>query len=293
MKALRVFLLLYLFSSPFLIFSQNRDTTLKIRNTSIIIGSSSVIGFTLLHQVWYKEYQNSKFHLYNDSKSWLQMDKLGHTYTANKLSEVFYSTYRVAGMNNQKSAILGASLGLGFQTTIEVLDGFSSGWGFSWSDMAANALGSLSFLSQQLLWQEEKLILKFSYHPTEYAELRPEVLGSNFSERLLKDYNGQTYWLSFSPNIIFKKVPNWACLSLGYSVNAKLVGDKEHYYDPIEGKNFFSNRQYLLSLDIDFSKLPIKKVWLKKIVKQFNYLKIPFPALMIQNQGASLKGIYF
>jgi VanZ family protein len=290
---LKALILFSILSFNLLCHGQRNDTTLKIRNTSIIIGSSSVMGFTLLHQVWYKEYQNSKFHLYNDSKNWLQMDKLGHVYTANKLSHLFYNTYSRTGIKPAKAALIGSSLGLGFQTTIEVMDGFSSGWGFSWSDMAANTVGSLSFLSQQLLWQEEKLILKFSYHPTEYAELRPEVLGSNFSERLLKDYNGQTYWLSFSPNIIFKKVPNWACLSLGYSVNAKLVGDKENYYDPIEGKNFFSNRQYLLSLDIDFSKLPIKKVWLKKIVKQFNYLKIPFPALMIQNQGASLKGIYF
>ena len=290
---LKALILFSILSFNLLCHGQRNDTTLKIRNTSIIIGSASAIGFTLLHQVWYKGYQNSKFHLYNDSKNWLQMDKLGHVYTANKLSHLFYNTYSRTGIKPTKAALIGSSLGLGFQTTIEVMDGFSSGWGFSWSDMAANALGSLSFLSQQLLWQEEKLILKFSYQPTEFAAVRPEVLGSNFSERLLKDYNGQTYWLSFSPNLFFKKVPNWICLSLGYSVDAKLVGDKEHYYDPVANKNYFSNRQYLLSFDIDFSKLPIKRVWIKKIASQLNYLKIPFPALIIQNGGTNFRGIYF
>lgn len=290
---LKALILFSLLSFNFLCHGQRNDTTVKIRNTSIILGSSSVIGFTLLHQIWYKEYQNTQFHFFNDAKSWLQMDKLGHTYTANKLSEAFYNTYKWAGMNNRKSAILGSSLGLGFQTTLEVMDGFSSGWGFSWSDMTANTIGSLSFLLQQLKLKENKFLLKFSYHATNYADIRPEVLGANFSEQFLKDYNGQTYWISFSPNLLFKKVPNWMCLSLGYSVDGKLVGDKEYYYDPISNKDYYSNRQYLLSLDIDFSKLPIKKVWLKKIVKQFNYLKIPFPALMITSKSTSFKGIYF
>ena len=49
----------------------------------------------------------------------------------------------------------------------------------------------------------------------------------------------------------------------------------------------------LLSLDIDFSRLPIKRVWLKAFCKQLNYIKIPFPALMYSNHKWSGYGLYF
>ena len=293
MKTLKVFLLLSFLSSSLLVLSQKNDTIKRIRNTSLIIGGGSIVSFTGLYQVWYKNYPSSKLHVFNDSKNWLQMDKLGHVYTANKLSHLFYNTYKRTGINNTKAALIGSSLGLGLQTTIEIMDGYSEGWGFSWSDMAANTIGSVGFLLQQLKWNENKFLLKFSYHNTKYAAVRPEVLGSNFSERFLKDYNGQTYWLSFSPNLLFKRVPKWACLSIGYSVDEKLVGNKEYYFDPLSNQEYFSSRQFFLSLDIDFSQLPIKREWLKRIVQQFNYLKVPFPTLMLNNNSASFKGIYF
>ena len=40
-----------------------------------------------------------------------------------------------AGVNKKKSVLLGSSIGLGFQSMIEIMDGFSSKWGFSYSDM--------------------------------------------------------------------------------------------------------------------------------------------------------------
>lgn len=145
-------------------------------------------------------------------------------------------------------------------------------------------MGSLSYLGQELVWGEERIIPKFSAFPTEYAKIRPAVLGSNFAESFLKDYNGQTYWLSFSPGTFFKnsKIPKWACISFGYSVDAKLVGDSETYFDVATGTTYNAKREFLLSLDIDFSRLPIKKPWLKAIVKQFNYLKLPFPSLIVR-----------
>ncbi|TAD94403.1 MAG: hypothetical protein EAY75_00090 [Bacteroidetes bacterium] len=46
------------------------------------------------------------------------------------------------------------------------------------------------------LWNEVRLVPKFSFFPTPFAEQRPELLGKNISQQWLKDYNGQTYWLS-------------------------------------------------------------------------------------------------
>ena len=137
-------------------------------------------------------------------------------------------------------------------------------------------------------------MLKFSYSHSPYAVHRPKTLGSTFPERLLKDYNGQTYWLSFTPATFFEntKFPKWLCLSVGYGVDAKLHGI-DNKFTTIDGETFTAKRQMLLSLDIDFSKLPIKKPWLKAIVKQFNYLKLPFPTLILTGNEWTGKWLYF
>ena len=111
------------------------------------------------------------------------------------------------------------------------MDGFNSGWGFSISDMASNILGAGLFSSQQLIFEEQLFIPKFSYHPTRYALIRPEVLGKTHVERFFKDYNGQTYWLSFSPKSIFKnsRLPEWFCFSIGYSTDMKVLGNSDYY----------------------------------------------------------------
>jgi hypothetical protein len=278
------------------VFCQETDKAFNQKKT--IISTSCILGVTTsgfvgLNQIWYKDYPKSKFHLFNDAQNWMQMDKAGHLYTANKLSHQFFDIYRWSGFQNKSAAVIGASLGLSFQTTLEIMDGYSSEWGFSWSDMAANTIGSLSFLSQQLIWGDEKIVLKFSVHKTPYATIRPSVLGKSTSEHFLKDYNGQTYWLSYSPHDFIQKVPKWLCLSFGYSVDQKLVGDLNIYTDINTQKTYTASRQYLFSLDIDFSKLPIKKPWLKKVVKQFNYIKLPFPTLLFQDGITYVKGFYF
>tara|TARA_R110002072_G_scaffold929_3_gene7470 strand:- start:8637 stop:9536 length:900 start_codon:yes stop_codon:yes gene_type:complete len=261
--------------------SLNNKRVIAITSSVSTVWASSIIG---LSQIWYKDIPKSKFQFFNDNKEWLQMDKVGHFYTAYKINKLTSDLYRWSGVSKKTSLIIGTGISVGYQSTFEILDGYSKNWGFSWGDVGANTLGSLSFLGQELAWGEERIIPKFSALPTKYASIRPAVLGRNFTESLLKDYNGQTYWLSFSPGTFFKnsKIPKWACLSIGYSVDAKLIGNKSSYTDVVSGITYNEKREFLLSLDIDFSRLPIKRPWLKAIVKQFNYLKIPFPSLMLR-----------
>ncbi len=300
---LRIFLLFI----PFISFGQgaffepadslHRGRTIGISSGIGVIWAGSIIG---LSEVWYADYPKTSLHSFNDSHEWMQMDKVGHVYTANKISALTGNAFQWCGVSNNKSAWLGFGIGMGYQFSLEMLDAQSAGWGFSWSDMGANFLGSTIYLGQQLGWKEQRFLFKFSTFPSEYAQYRPAVLGSNFAEGLLKDYNGQTYWLSASPGSFMKdsKFPSWLCFSVGYSVDEKLIGDKDYFigFDadhptvPIE---FNAKRQFLFSLDIDFSKLPIKRPWLKTIVKQLNYLKIPFPALVITGNKIGGSWLYF
>jgi hypothetical protein len=203
--------------------------------------------------------------------------------------------YQWSGVNQKTSTWIGFGVAMGYQTTLEVLDGFSNEWGWSWADFGSNTLGATIYTVQELLWKEQRILPKFSYSPSPFAKVRPEVLGSSFSESLLKDYNGQTYWLSFSPASFFRDspIPKWACLSFGYSAHEKLVGSESTYFDPLSNTTFREQREFLFSLDIDFSKLPIRRPWLKAIFKQFNYLKVPFPALVIRDGNLIAKPFYF
>lgn len=272
--------------------SLNRNRLIGVSGTVGALWGGSILA---LNHVWYKDYEKTKFHSFDDSKEWMQMDKAGHVFTAYHLSDKIFKLYKWSGLNRKTSAWIGAGIGWGYQFSFELLDARSSGWGFSWSDVMANTIGSGLFLSQELLWQEQVFKLKFSYSPSKYAQYRPNVLGSNFSERLLKDYNGQTYWLSFSPGTIFKNsaIPEWISLAVGYSADAKLLGDKDFYQTANGLHSFYAKREFILSLDIDVTKLPVQKKWLKTLLSPFNVIKIPFPALVWQGNTLYGKWLYF
>lgn len=98
--------------------------------------------------MWYADYPRSKFKTINDSGEWLQMDKVGHVFTSYQLGRLSSNTLSWAGVNRKQRLIYSTTIGLGFLTAVEVMDGFSAEWGFSWSDMAANTLGSGLFIGQ-------------------------------------------------------------------------------------------------------------------------------------------------
>lgn len=278
-------------------FIEASDSINKSRVISVSAGiggvwSGSMIG---LYQVWYKDIPKTKWHFFDDSKNWLQMDKVGHFYAAYKINQLSSDLFCWSGLESNKSAWIGSGISFGYQTTFEFFDAYSTEWGFSWADMLSNLTGTGIYLGQKLAWGEERIIPKFSYHPTDYATIRPNVLGSSFAESLLKDYNGQTYWLSVSPGTFIhnNNFPKWLCFSIGYSADEKLVGSESTYTDLSTNITYQEKREWLFSLDIDFSRLPIKRPWLKTIVKQLNYLKIPFPALIISDGKLQGHPFYF
>lgn len=257
--------------------------TLSHRRQWIVGGTNAVLwaGSTImLNEIWYKDYPRSAFHTFNDAGEWRNMDKCGHAYTAYQLSNVQYAAWRWAGVKDRTAVWLAGGISWGYQMTVEVLDGFSSEWGFSFADVTANTTGSGLFIAQQLLWNEQRIRLKFGYRSSPYAALRPNVLGSTFPERLLKDYNAQSYWLCASPALFWKgetAFPKWIQLSFGYSADQMLKGDSNTY--SIGGTTYRARSEYALSIDIDWSKLPIRRPWLRQLVKPLNAIKIPFPAV--------------
>jgi len=269
-------------------FLKPSDTLNKSRRKAVIISEASVGGLTLvgLNQLWYADFERSKFHTVNDNREWLQMDKIGHVFSSYQMGRFGAELMNWSGVSKKDQLIYGATLGFGFLTAVEVLDGYSQEWGFSWGDMLANATGTGLYIGQELLWNEQRIALKFSFHKTKYANLNPEKLGETALEQILKDYNGQTYWLSFNLYSFFKesKIPKWLNVAIGYGGEGMLSASKD-----IDNQMLTSNsrfRQYYLSFDVNLNNIKTNSSFLKTIFSVFSTIKIPFPALEFNKNGA-------
>ncbi len=275
-----VFLSQTIFASDSLSVMKKRRWTLCV--TSVALTSASLV---YLNQAWYQEYNTSKFHWFNDNSEWFQMDKVGHTFTTYQTGRLMMDAMNWAGCNKKQQMIYGGLSGFAYMTAIEVMDGYSDGWGFSWGDMAANTIGSGLAIGQKTLWNEQRIQLKFSFRQSSLAQYRPDLLGKSWSTQILKDYNGQTYWLSINPSAFMKpetKFPKWLNVAFGYgadgmigaSYNNVLIVDENGYT-----KYFNRYRQYYLSLDADLTRIKTKSKLLKSIFNCINIIKIPFPNL--------------
>ncbi len=276
-------------------FLKPSDTLNKPRRNAVIIsetllGSAALIG---LNQLWYADYEKSKLHSINDNNEWLQMDKIGHVFSSYQLGRFGADVLNWSGLNKNDQLIYGGTLGFVFLTTVEVFDGFSKEWGFSWGDVAANGIGTSLYIGQELLWNEQRVTLKYSFHQTSFASQNPNKLGKGFQEQLLKDYNGQTYWLSLNIHSFFKesKIPPWLNIAFGYGAEGMVNGVKD-----IDNQLLTNNeryRQYYLSFDVNLANIKTNSHLLKTVLSIFNTIKIPFPTLEFSNNRCVFHPLYY
>jgi len=253
-------------------------------------------GLGFLSFIWYKDKKRVPFHFYNDAKGYLQMDKAGHSFAAYRESYAAYYALRWAGVSKEKALLYGGPIGFIFQTPIEVFDGMYEGWGFSWPDMAANALGSVIFTLQEAIFDEQIVLMKFSYSPSNYADYH-STLGDTHLERFFMDYNAHTYWFSGNLSRLTRnsRLPPWLNIAVGYSANGMIKEfENPQFYRGKPFPEFARYRQFLFSLDIDFSKIKTNKKGVRKLLRAVNLLKLPFPALEINPiDGTKWRWLYF
>lgn len=272
--------------------AQGDSTTLNAKRLAIVSGAGAAVyvgGMAGLYSLWYADYPQSDFHFFNDNNEWLQMDKMGHTFSAYYIGKLGHQSLTWSGLNNKKATWYAAGYSLLFMTTIEVFDGFSEEWGFSKGDFIANVSGAGLFTAQQLIWQEQRIGLRFSYHATSYPQYRPDVLGSTPVERLFKDYNGQTYWLSANIHAFLNnesKFPKWLNFAVGYGADGMTGGTSNP--DSANGlaiPSFERSRQFYLSPDIDLSKIKTRSKFFNSVFGFVGFLKVPLPTVEFNQKG--------
>ncbi|WP_448529330.1 DUF2279 domain-containing protein [Raineya sp.] len=240
-------------------------------------GTAYAGSLILLNEAWYKNNPRTSFHFFNDNPQWRQIDKIGHAYSAYHISRASTELFEWTGLQRKKAILWGAITSQILMTPIEVFDGFSASYGASWGDLLANFSGALLWWGQGQLWQEPHLHFKFSFSQSPYAPLRPAVLGKNLPEQILKDYNGQTYWLSADLAYFtkIKNFPSWLNLAIGTGAS-EMVFARE----PENNANgFHSFRRIFLGLDFHLQNIPTKNRFLKKVFWTLGTIRLPAPAL--------------
>ncbi len=279
------------------LYPYNKKRIHLVTAANIVGYGGTTVGF---NAAWYAKYPRSSFHFFNDDAEWLQVDKAGHLYGAYIESSVSYEMWRWSGLSRKQRIWIGGLSGLAYQSIIEVLDGFSSEYGFSTGDYAANILGSGLFIAQELAWDDQRIKLKFSFHKKDYgaADLDARanaIYGRSETERFLKDYNAATDWMSINIKSFFPKtkLPRWFSVALGYGAEG-MFGARSNIAKDKNGNVIFDRsdikryRQWFLAPDIDLTKIKTKKRAVKIILGILNSFKFPTPSLEFSN--GSFKG---
>lgn len=246
---------------------------------------------TYLYFSWYKNQNLTCFHLYNDLNEWYQIDKVGHSFTSFWINDYLYKNLSKKHQQKTKILLYSSLLSFFLISTIEIYDAFGEGWGFSCYDIIANFTGNCLYFINNL-YLKNTINLKFSYHFTEYYKYNKRLLGSNYAERIIKDYNGQTYWLSIDFSKVISGFPSYLNVSFGYSIDG-LIRAKKKDYTIIDLQKFNPQRQYFLSLDINPRKIKVNNKVLKYFLSVFNIIKFPFPALELKSNKILINYIYF
>lgn len=262
--------------------------------------TATVIG---LNEIWYKQYERTGFHVQNDWGEWENVDKMGHMFTAYMYSKWVADVSHWTGIKRETADWVGFGTSMLFQTTIEIMDGHSEKWGFSWVDMGFNAAGAGLYLGQQKLWGEQRIMMKFSSTPVSYSNYEvvaedgesimtlqqraDDLYGTGFFETLLKDYNAQTIWTSVNVHSFLRdesKFPKWLNVAFGFGAY-NMYGGYSNSWEK-DGANYVLSddlypryNQYYLTLDVDLTRIKTKSPFVRALLGALNVIKVPFPAV--------------
>lgn len=288
---------------------KNQKQVLSIRRKINIMAGAQIstyaVGMAGLYAAWYKDYAHSSFHAFNDNAEWKGMDKIGHAYSAYAESKASMELWRWTGIDRKKRIWIGGLSGAMYQTVIETLDGFSAEWGWSWGDFAANLAGSGLLIAQELAWDEQRIQLKWSFHKKNYAnaglnDRSAEIFGKGAAERFLKDYNGQTYWLSTTLKPFFPEsnLPAWLQVSVGTGVEGLFgarsnIANNDNLVTTFYRPDIKRYRQWYLAPDIDLSRIKTNKRGVRIALNILNIVKFPTPSLEYSNGGFKMNWFHF
>ncbi len=268
-------------------FLKPADSLYVSRRNAVVISETALFvgGIMQINKPFKSDHSIAKFHCINDNLKCLQIDKFAHIFSSYQIGSLSYNALQWSGVSQKNKLIFGAGMGFVFLTSVEIFDGFKKGTSFG--DIAANAFGASLFVSQELLWKEQRIIPKYSFHAM--ADHSTEILSTDLGKmksNIGSEFDTQTFWISLNLYSFIKQsiFPKWLNLAVGYGVEG------------ISGAFIKSSpyRQLYLSFDVDLSKINTKSHLLQTLFYVFNTIKIPAPTIELSSFGhAKWHLIYF
>lgn len=259
-----------------------KDT--HIQTVPAILTGTAVAGIvTGIHfyqqDAWWSD-RRTDFHFQIDWGYAAQADKFGHFFAGYFASYIGYEALVASGLSRESASWLGPFLAMGFQTYVEIEDGFSP-FGFDPTDQVGNMLGPIIFSAQSYLPALQHFKFKWSYFP-DYSTL-PDGIENGHNTIVIDDYNGQAVWLSLKMGTILPESfgwPKWLRLAVGYGaydVDRWKVNDKGERTEYL-----LAGRRILFSLDYDLPELlPNLGSFGNWLVQTADYLHLPAPAIQV------------
>jgi hypothetical protein len=235
-------------------------------------------GYLLQSNLWWKG-EKSAFH-FDWGHDWnyaLGADKAGHFFFPYLVTNIYGQAFSWCGIDTTTSLWLAGGVALTHQTFVEIKDGFSKAWGFSWGDFGANTLGAAYPIMQHHLPPLRNFDFKISFYPSEKFK-------AGAYSAIIDDYESTYHWLSVDVHNLLPRdmrdyYPAWMNIALGHSVkDLDLQGAGTH--------------ELFLALDWNLEGLPGDGWFWNLLKKNLNYYRLPAPAVKIY-PGVVWYGVHF
>jgi hypothetical protein len=191
-------------------------------------------------------------------------DKLGHAYSAYALTSVYNSIYKNWGYSDEKAIFGGALSSWSLTTLIEIGDGFSQNYGFSWQDETMNTFGvGLAYLRHRYPSLNEKFDFRIEYFPS------PAFRHGDTMDPFT-DYSGQKYLIALKPDGILKtdnSLLKAVELHFGYYSRGYLQEDKPYFGS--------KNRYTYFGVGVNITYL-LEQLTGHRARGIFDYVQVPF-----------------
>lgn len=230
---MRAFLSILCLTACLLLTGQKDSFQVRNWEVHILPVSGLLVSQIVLSDAWYSQYPKQEFHFFNDLPEWRGMDKVGHVWSAYHLEHILYYYFQRHSKSDHKRAeLLSLIYTQGFLLGIEILDGFSSKWGFSGYDVLANLSGSIISKLDRYSYIDFDFYLgirKQEVFDQNLLNRSNNLFGTTLAEQLLKNYNKQTYWLAYYPN---KQQFQYIKFGLGFGYGvSNIFGGRENMWN--------------------------------------------------------------
>ena len=227
-----------------------------------------IAGHVFLTNLWWKG-EKSGFH-FNWDDDWryaLGADKFGHAITPYIGTDIYRQALEWTGMGPEASVWWAGGFISLYTTYVEVRDGFSAEWGFSWGDFAANNLGVAWRVAEHYEPWLNNVRWKISYWPS-------QAFRDGAYSSIVDDYESTYHWASLNVDAVLPETwrpwwPDFVNLAVGHSVQGVVALDGS-------GK-----QELYIGLDWNTEGLPGDGAFWNWMKHTLNYYHLPAPTVRI------------